>query len=471
MSKRRHRHAQRSVPEPVAQEHITTLAAAAPHAEPPATAPGLQPQQGWEELWPGPYKRFPEPSRAVAEYWLMRTYEPTCRRVLGLIRQLFVSHLGAYRHPDKALAERVNGWLRQIDGGMAGVVGRMLSSLWAGFCVCQPVWETRADAWVVKRVDLLHPLTFFSPWGMADGRQGIQIDPKTGTVETLRQYGAHGRESVEYAVGDVLYWPLMPELREQVYGSSLLTSARRAWYCKTRLENYWNTFAEKAAMPTPVFTCPPGTVRDPETGQEITIGAFLVKQWSRAVPGTAIALPMQEGLVPGVTSLVPSDGASVAFERITEYWKNELFNSMFTPRIVLEEPEHASRAQTSTVLDLYYENIDGWRGELGDVIVSQLVSRLLRYNVGEVDEPGEWAWEPLQTSDMEMLARVFETIERGKSQAANSGAPLAGADDAKLREAFPSLYAPASDAGEPRMPAGTETQQSIAQHQAMRYLA
>ena len=415
----------------------------------PAGGAGKVASAGWEEMEAGPYKKFCPRPQLIAEYWLMRTYEPTAKRVLALLRTLIIKKLGAYQHPNAKVAETVNGLLARVEGGVARIVGDMLSALWAGFAVAEPIWATGASEWWVERVDLLHPLTFFNKnSGLPEERDGIRLDPKTGKVEKLRQYPMKpGGEGAEFAAADVLYWPMFAELREEVYGASLLAAARRGWFSKTRIENYWNTFAQKAAMPTPVFVVPPGTIKD-AAGNEVRIGQLLVDMWERNEPGAGLAIPGSPDFDVKVMTLVPSDGASTTFERLTSYWKNELFNSMFTPRIVLEEPEHASRAQTGTVLDLYFMLIDGLRLELGTVLVSQLISRLLEHNVGTDVEPGTWGWDELQITDMESLARVFETVERGKAEGMTAGLPFVPADEARRREVFPSLYAPAGEAPE-----------------------
>ena len=417
----------------------------------PTGAGGMTAAAGWEEWEPGPYKKFPPRSQLLAEYWLMRTYEPTTKRVLALIRTLITSKLGAYRHPDAAITEKVNGWLGRLEGGVERTLGALLSGLWAGFAVAEKVWETSDSEWWVDRTPLLHPGTFVNTFASKpEDRDGIRLDEKSRRVERLTQYPrAFGQQTpVEHSVDDVLYWPLFRELQEQVYGQSLLAAARRAWFSKTRIENFWNTFVQKCAAPTPIFIVPSSEITAPDGRSKISIGKFLMQQWEKVEPGAAMALPMTEGLEPKVITLVPSDGAGVTFERLTQYWKVELFNSMITPRIILEEPEHASRAQTGTVLDLYYMLIDGIRQEIGTVLVEQLAAPLLAVNVGPDVEPGTWAWGPMQTSDMEMLSRVFETVERGKANAAMAGGPFVPADEVKRREAFPAIYAMAEEAPE-----------------------
>lgn len=398
----------------------------------------------WESFDVGPYKRFPPHHERVAEYWLMRSYDPTVRMALLVIRTLILSHLGSYRHEDEAVQERVQALLAGIEGGMRAVVGKMLSALWAGFAVLEPTWETTASQWHIQHLDLCHPLTFFNPY-RSDG-SGIKLDKESKRVEQVVQFptSQSGGESVEHDVGDVIYFTLFAELREQVYGASLLQSARAAWYSKTKQQGYWNTFCQKTAMPTPVFFCPPGTTTDPETGEQVPWAVFLTKFFGSVEPGMAVGIPADPQTDFRLEQLTPT-GDGAAFDTILRYWDDQLFLAVLTPQLLMSEPEHGSRAQSETSLDFFLLLLDGIRQELGEVLIDQLVRPLAAYNLGPLEDLGKWGWEPLRTEDLELLAGVFERIQRGIASAAVAGEPLPQADRDKLREVFSDVMALSSE--------------------------
>lgn len=394
----------------------------------------------------GPYKRFPPARQQVAEYLLMASFEPTVIRVLAVLNSLIVGKLGKYHHEDEALQERVNAWLDEMPGGAAALAQDMLSCLWAGFAVLEPVWTLTGREWAYQRIDLLHPLTFFKTQFAGNARQdGIAIDRATGRVETLTQYPVkYGEQEVSFRVADVIYWPFNQRFREQVFGNSILSGARRAWFSKTQEENFWNTFAQKCAMPTPVFSVPNTTMTHPDTGEQVSLAHWLMEQYERLEPGMALAIPGDPDTPVGVSTIAPV-GNGEAFERVCEYWKAELFNAMLVPRLVMEEPEHGSRAQASSVLDLFYQLLDGIRRELGGVLVSQVAAPLLRYNVGELDDFGRWDFEPLEREDLELLAGVYEAVQRARATAAASGVSVQEADERKVRDVFGDVLAGADE--------------------------
>jgi hypothetical protein len=401
----------------------------------------------WEQWQFGPYERFAPLQQRVAEYWLMRTYEPTVRRVLAVLRGIILAKLGSYYHPDQALAEQVNRWLGRIEGGPTRLMGDLLSAMWAGFAVLEPEWELTEREWTIERARLLHPLSFFNRQGGSgeDKGMGIRLDKRSHQVEELTQYpGGYEGQPVTHTRADVVYWPLFQELPEQVYGCSLLDGARRAWFSKVRLEAYWNTYGEKCAMPTPIFRVPQGTTED-ANGEEISWAQFLARFWEQVRPGMAVGLPLDPD-TPFDISFLQVEGNGEAFAELVRYWKTELYNAMLTPQLVVEEAQHNTRSQTESVLDLFYLLVDGVRGEGHQVMVDQVARPLIIANRGEMDNYGEWRPVPLRNKDLEPLARILENVERARGYMVQRGG-FEPADDRKIRETFSELYAPAEEVG------------------------
>jgi len=394
-----------------------------------------------ENYHSGPYKAFPAPRDRLMDYLLMRKYEATTRRVLVLLRNLVLRKLGHYSHPDPRIEEAVGGLMSRIRGGVPTVVAQLCSAMWAGFAVVELEWKRDPTIWSVERTNLLHPLTFFSP---QNDDIGIRLDEREKRVKEFIQYPEEiGAEGVTLSEQQVIYWPLFQELREEVLGNSLLASARRAWYAKTMNENFWNTFSEKLAMPTPVIRCGHEMVEDPKNpGQEISLVQFIADFYEQLSPGQALVFASDVESPSDIDALT-MQGDGKPFLAILDYWREELFASLLTPRMILEEPEHGSRAQAGSMLELFFMLVDGMRREIGGVLVDQLSRPLIIANVGPMASYGEWSWDELSQKDLQLLAQVFESVERGKSSAAMSGNPITEKDDRKLRETFEAIYPPA----------------------------
>ncbi len=379
---------------------------------------GLAPT-GWDEIASGPYEKAPAKDRLLREYWEMAHFEPGTRRILATIRSLLVSKIGAYEHPDpnSPVRDLVTRCIDRLEGGIEGLIGDLLSSMWAGFSVIEPVWDATPDGWYIRRADMLHPMTFFGKYG----EPGIAIDPVEKRVAQVVQNpvskGSGEKDtSVAFPVADVLYWPLMREVREQVYGNSMLAGARRSWYSIAQLEKYYNTFAMKCACPTPLYLAPNTTIKHPETQLPVAVTSFMAELLQRVSPGSGVVLPEECGINGKVVmeTMFPV-GTGEAFEKVLAYWQARHYASLLTPMILFEEPEHASRAQAGTIANLWYIFLEGIRRELERVLIDQFVKPQVVYNLGPQpnDNYGEWGWDPIDDADLQLFSSAFEAICRG----------------------------------------------------------
>lgn len=431
-----------------------------PAAEPDIRKPSSQEpvgqtfQSDWEDWDFGPYRASIPLRDRLIHFFLMKQFDPTVRTALFIVKLMITRRMGEYRNDDDPkLQESVNDLLGRMSGGPKRGMGVLLSALWAGFSVAGKIWGTTATEWWIDRLDLLHPMSFFAKYGGEDSK-GIKLDGDTGTVTEVTQFPSElGEERKVIPASDVVYWPLLQEIREEVYGNSLLEAARRGWFSKVKSEQYWNTFSQKVAFPTPVIWVPQGTITDSKTGEEMTWAQYIVKFWEDLEPGMLLAIPADPD-TPMEAKLLAPQGDGKAFETICDYWDAQLFKSILTPRLLLEEPEHASRAQAATNLELFLLVLEGLRDDLGFTWMEQFVKPLIVHNHGPQENYGEWAWDDLQQKDLDMLAGIFEKLQRGlasNAQAAQAGGrPLYDADEDKLRTEFSAVMASPAEVEEER---------------------
>lgn len=398
---------------------------------------------GWEQWEIGPYTRWPHQRRRVHEYYLMRSFDPIVKSGLAILRALILGRLGRCEHPDPEIHERLSSWLNGIAGGPRRVVSQLLSALWAGFAVVELRWVL-GEEWTIASTSLLHPLSFFARSG---SEVGIAPDPATGRVEVFRQLPqAPGESVIEFPPERVLYWPAFAELREHVFGQSLLEAVRPIWFARVRLSAYWNTYCERLAAPTPVIQTPVDTIEDPDTGETLSAAEYVTNIFSELQPGMALALPYTPGMEWKVEPLVVGGDGGQAFDLRLAALEREMWLAMLTPRLLMAEPRYGTRAMAETNLDLFIDVVDGIRAEIGGVLEEQLANRLIALNVGDA-EPATWQWEPLVDEDIERLARVLETVERAYQLAWQRGG-VNPADEERWRQVFGSVLASAPEAEE-----------------------
>jgi len=393
-----------------------------------ATTRGRSAPVDWEGFSYGPYEKFPSAQQAVMDGYLMQRYDPTIGSAFSLLSMLICGHLGEYKHENPRIEEFVRGDLDKISGGLRSTVNALLSSLWAGYAIAERVWATEGSAWHLERLDLLHPLTFFPRQG--GDKAGIVLDPAEGRVKEVVQYPwKFGEEPVPFPVADVVYWPFMRQLREEVYGRRLTDRARRPWYMRVKIESFWGIFCERFAHPTPIFQVPKGQQVDAQ-GNPTDNATFYAQAINALAPGRGWAIECDADETFKFDLLETKVGGDRSYQTACSYWNAESWKSVLMSPLILEEPAHGSRAQTSTVFEVALMLVDAIRAELGGVLVHQVARPLIEYNFGSVDDYGEYEWDELRQDDLESMATIVERVVR-----AGAIAPTP-ADEARLREKF-----------------------------------
>lgn len=412
--------------------------------EPTGVGKGLQSgtvsSRAWESFDFEPYKHHPSTGERLLSFYMMQAFDSTIGSCLYIIRRMVANSLGRYTHEDEGVANMVNEALNQVEGGLSQTVQRMLSAIWAGVSVSEVVWEGNESAWYPNRVELLHPLTFArelyvgtTTFG-ADSEEPIALDEETGRVERVLQYtGDQQNPTNELSIDNLLYWPYDAQFREQTYGHSALERARRSWYAKTKLEQYWNVYLEKFASPVPMAVVPPGHTKREQDGKQIPNAEFYSDFLTDLVAGQGIAIEAGESSEVSLDYLQPDRGASSDYNTATGYWDSQMFTAVLFPRPVLQEAKYGTRAQTDSMLKFFLMLLEGIREELERVLVFQLCARIVQYNVGPEVDAGAWEWESLQTEDMEVVASVLEKFMNAQARGAQAGVGLSKADEDKLR--------------------------------------
>lgn len=362
----------------------------------------------WSKFAPGPYARVPTDREAVFESYLMQRYDPTISAALTVLKQLICSRLGTYKHEDDRITDWVNAALSELRGGLRRTVSNLLSCLWAGFVVAKKNWTVGAQ-WRIVGLEVLHPLTF---WDRFSGKPGIVYNAEAGGVIEVRQMRwKMDDEEVVYPIESVVYWPFMAELREDVFGRRLTDRARRNWYMRAKLETYWSIFLERFASPTLIMKVPAGTQPDPDTGIEVRNSTFYSKFIQSLGPGNGLAVEVSPTEQFEPFFLEASSGGD-SFGAAINYHNAECFKSLMMSPLLLEDPQHSSRAQSETSLGLFTMLVEAIREELGEVLVEQICQPMLRYNFAGTPTSGRWEFEPLRSEDLSMVAQILESLNR-----------------------------------------------------------
>jgi hypothetical protein len=394
-------------------------------------APGCVPTAYWKDG-----------DKRIPQYADMRKEDSAVRAALMAITLTVLKNLGRFRHDDPKIEEAVNATIDNVRGGRRRMIRGLLSALWAGFAVAEPVYKIKGSSWELDKVVTRHPLTFFP--------NGIKPGPGNGEVEEFTQYAEDANKRVSIPrylpntnINKAIYWPFAAEFDEQLYGVSLLSSAYRYWFIKDQVVNWWALWAERHVNPIGIASVPPGNTYDPWEDQIVPNRTLAMNFMKNLTAGSSIAFDKSGDQAWVFDWLESNTGAGDAYEKLIYAMDNGIFRAVLMPRLALEEARFGTRAQSESNLDFFLLNVEGIMEELGgNVLIEQLAKPYILLNFGDIGDFGEWEFSPLKDEDLEVWSRVLTNL-------GNSGiVTFTDADSRKAREMFEKVLAPQDEADE-----------------------
>jgi len=405
--------------------------------------------EAWEGFDADPYKEFPGRSKRLLNFYLMQQFDPTIGAAVYIIRRMLINAIGEYHHEQEGIKQFITDALANIEGGFQLAVSRLLTAPVFGVATLEKLWGRTENRWTIDRLELLHPLTYArelyegSAQAIISGKkEGIALDKQTQRVEEVTQYSGKISEApVTHKIANLVYWPYNAQFREDVYGNSILEKARRSWYAKVKMEAYWAVLMEKYAVPIPIMPVPEGYHEDPVTGEPVTNALWFANFFEELVAGQALTIEMgteeMAAWKDSLQLLESKAGAAADFDRACRYFDGQLFKAVMMPRLLLEEPEHATRAQAEVNLEFFNLMLQGIQDELNEVLVQQIVAPMVLYNFGEAAGKGEWQAGSFKDDDMELMAQVLLLVRQAQAFAMQAGVDDS-ADMAKARTGWAS---------------------------------
>ncbi len=336
----------------------------------------------WGDLGGG---RFAPDEVGLPTYHRMWRTDPTVKAGLSLLAHTVSARIGDYANPARPDVEAfVRYALAKIEGTLPGVVRGLLTAFWAGFSVAELVWRMVDEGAfrgkvTLRKVKALHPLSIY-PDGM--------LTDKLGNVTFVRQRLSPDDE-VTLPVGKTLRYVFHAE-EDPVWGMSLLRTVYKSWFCKDAVLKFWNVYLERYSMPIIVAEVPPGTSKCPVHGVEETNTQVFDELLQTLAVRTSIAYEKPaEGGPPHLEFLEAKRGGAVGeYRDAVRYHDAQILLGLFQPALLMLEPEHASRAQAETQLQVFEQTATAITREVREALIDGLVRPLVDLNFRGVGEYG-----------------------------------------------------------------------------------
>lgn len=349
--------------------------------------------------------------------------DPTIRAVWRLTTLLLQKHFGTYTHEREEIETFVNETLDEARG-WDDCRKALLTAPFYGFCVIECVWAERNGRWVIEKFAPRHPTTL----------TGGFVGDKHGNLKVVGQKVPGSTARIPIPMGKVIHWPYDAEFGagESPEGESLLRAAHRSWTSVKALMRLWNLALERGPLPLLAWATASGEMHCPIHNIKEPRVQVYAEQLAQLESTSGLLYEGGEHIgAPEVLS-----NASVSpdhLENKVKYDDTKMSLSMLFPKMLLEEPEHGTRAMAGTQLDLFLENLAGMQNGYTLTLEEQVAWRLIVMNFAGVTDKGKWLPEDLSPGDQMMASEALRNLT-------GAGIRITGPDETKIKRQYPEMF-------------------------------
>lgn len=363
----------------------------------------------------------------------MKQRDATIRSAWRLTTLVMKSHLGTYRNPNPEHEAFVNEAIKGMVG-WSSLIDSMLGAPYWGFAATEVVWaDTGPEGrWVMAAAKPRHPKSLTGGW----------IVNKDGDLIAASQKVAGKRERIPIPMPKLVHHPFDAEFGpgEQPEGQSLLEPATRHYLSTKALIPLWNLLMEQGPRPLLEWATAGGKIRCPyhdQMEERVVVYTEAIERLEQFG-----ALVYEGGEDVGAPTVLSNEHVHPEhYETAVIYHDAQKGKAVLVPRMLVDEPEHATRAMSQTqYTGAFLENLKGMQGQLEPVLVGQVAKPMLVVNFAGVTDFGEWVFLELQPDEVEVLGEfVYKLVQ--------SGAPLVAADWKKIRARVPQWFVQPGEEG------------------------
>lgn len=339
----------------------------------------------------------------VLEYERMLNTDETVSASYHFLTLCTISFLGEYTNPDDKIAGFVHECFESMDGSLALACEDILSAVWAGYSATEIVWKADAGRIMLDYLATYHPYTI-----------------TFHTDEKGRLYKVNQRRLFS-AMGD----DIPPEkciiftYRKRFnnyYGTSAFKPVRKNWLLKDAILKMWARALDKFGTPILSAIVPDGTVKDPETGEEVSQLEYATKLLANLQNGTSLVLSAKDagtgsqgGQLPKLEAVVTGgNGTGEAFDRAVSYLNKMIARGLLIPSLVFDEGARSgSLALGTSHFNGFLLMVRALFTQLKEVLLDQFISRLIEYNFGPQKNWGDFQERPPGAEELKLYSEVF----------------------------------------------------------------
>lgn len=315
---------------------------------------------------------------------------------LELLKTSIIRRLGEYTHSNPEIEAHVRMSFAGMRGTFWAAAMQMLSCLGYGYSVTEIVWKYSDGKLLLDSLQTLKPesVLFDISTDGADKNsvnlvcQRIGIEEKVLPSSKLIVY-SHNAEGAD------------------PYGRSKLRSAYKSWFIKDEVLKNWAICSEKYGTPY--------TIGKSDANERVKKPGGLVVSALEYVGELLDSLSSKGSLSVSkgtdIEIVYPSRNFGEDFRIFIEYLNKSIFRALQIPSLLTDVGDTGgSYSLGQEHKRLFIQSVDFILFELIDVLLDQLVRKMIVYNFGEQDDYGDFSIASADPEAEKLLSEIAEKL-------------------------------------------------------------
>lgn len=343
----------------------------------------------------------------VQEYERMLDTDETVGASFNFMTLAVISFLGEYSHPDNPqITQFVHDCFESMDGSLALACEDILSAVWAGYSCTEIIWKAIGTRIMLDYLATYHPATIT-----------FEVDQR-GRLKNTKQLALLQAIGSDLPPEKCIIFSYRKRFNNY-YGKSAFKPIRKNWLLKDAFLKMWARGSDKFGTPLLVAIVPDGTIKDPETGNDISQLEYATKILANIQNGTALAFSAKGGSGGSGSGqqldvkALTSGGAGMAetFDKAISYFNKMISRGLLIPSLVFDEGARSgSLALGTSHFFGFLLMVRALFTQLKEILLDQFISRLITYNFGPQKNWGDFQERPPSAEEMKLWTEIFSNL-------------------------------------------------------------
>lgn len=341
----------------------------------------------------------------ILDYERMVETDETIGAGIDFMIMSVINKLDRYvNESDKKIEDFVNDCFEQMQDSLPLYIRDILSALWAGYSATEIVWKASGSNIVPDYLATYHPRTIY-----------FNVNRDTGRLldDGVTQYRWYSGSPVILPSNKVIIYTHNKKFGNP-YGESQLKRVRKNWILKDPLLKMWVNALDKFGTPllAALINDPDAEFPDPDNPEKMVSNIeYSARLLANVQNGTGLVLAHgQNGEKPtDVKSLTTGgQGMSEGFFTAVTYLNKMMLRGLLVPSLIFDEGQRqGSYALGQAHFDIYQMMLDSIFKQVNEVLIEQLVRRMIEYNFGPQKDYGSFPEKEMNETDRKVMADIF----------------------------------------------------------------